>query len=96
MFGRRSDGSENGMRDAFYAFVIGSLVGSTVALFFAPTSGRRLRRSVNRKGRQLAATASNSATQALDRAEDAVHRVGEVLENAADEVRRATRSIRGR
>jgi len=78
------------------AFFSGALIGSTFSLLFAPTSGRRLRRTIERKGQRLRLDAADSAAAMRDRGEEIADRVGEALQDTAQEVRRAVRSVAGR
>jgi gas vesicle protein len=76
------------------AFVLGSLVGGVTALLFAPSSGRRLRRSLARGGRRFRRRAWDSVESAQERAQAAVDQASESLHEIAEDARRMTRNLR--
>jgi gas vesicle protein len=81
----------NGHNGRMTAFLIGSMAGGVAALLLAPTSGRRLRRSLNRNGRRLKRRASDSVANLRDRGEEAIDRASETLDALADDARKVAR-----
>jgi gas vesicle protein len=81
------------VRSAVMTFFLGALVGSSLSLLFAPTSGRRLRRNIKRKGDRLRLSAANSVSTLRDRGEDIAEKIGDVLEDTSEGLRQATRVV---
>jgi gas vesicle protein len=78
---------------AIVTFFLGALFGSSLSLLFAPTSGRRLRRQIQRKGERLRLSAADSVSTLRDRGEDMAEKMGEVLEDTSQGIRHAARSM---
>lgn len=81
----------NGSNGRVTAFLIGSVAGGVTALLLAPTSGKRLRRSIARNGRQWKRRASYSLATLRDRGEQAMDRTSESLEELTQGARKVSR-----
>lgn len=83
---------ENGARGMMAAFVAGSVAGGITALLFAPTSGRRFRRSVARGSRRLRRRTVDSVATAQERGQAALEQASESFQEIAKDARHLARS----
>jgi gas vesicle protein len=83
---------ENGARGMMTAFVAGSVAGGITALLFAPTSGRRFRRSLARGGRRFRRRAMDSVATAQEHGQSALEQASESLHEIAHDARHLARS----
>lgn len=81
------------IRHLLKAFVAGSVAGGVTALLFAPSSGRRLRRSVARTGRRFERRASDSVDALQERGQFVLEQASESLQEIADDAREMARSF---
>jgi gas vesicle protein len=72
-----------------YGFIIGGLIGATVALLSAPQSGAETRHMIREKSGELRDKAKETAVQTREKA-------GRALENARGKVEDVTRATRER
>lgn len=76
-------------------FLIGAAVGATVALLYAPQSGRDTRKFIAKKTEQSRGVLGDSGKEVLDRGRELFDRAREVADEAADTFDRARRLVRG-
>lgn len=67
-------------------FVAGASIGATLALLFAPQSGKATRRYLDRQTRAGRRKISDAGRDALDRGRDLYERGREMADEVADEV----------
>lgn len=82
----------NGVGGYLAAFAIGALVGTAVALLYAPRSGKETRELLGKRGREL----KDQASEALDKARDFVQGKKAELAAAVDAGRDAMREERAK
>jgi gas vesicle protein len=76
-------------------FLVGAAVGATVALLYAPQSGKDTRRLLAKKTEQGKDALSDSGREVLDRGRELFERAREVADEAAETFDRARRLVRG-
>ena len=76
-------------------FLVGAAVGATVALLYAPKSGKDMRRLIAKKTEEGREALSDSGKEVIDRGRELFDRAREVADEAADTFERARRLVRG-
>jgi len=67
-------------------FLLGAVIGAAAALLMAPASGARTRRSIARKGEEVADDLLDAGKELVQKCEDLYERSGELGGNAAREL----------
>lgn len=84
---------ESHSANALIAFLFGVSVGAIGGLLLAPTSGRKLRKQIDKKSRRLKQRAVATAEDLRDRSGEAAERIGDIVadtkDNITSKVRRA-------
>jgi len=75
--------------------VAGAAVGASVALLFAPKSGRDTRRYLSRKTQQGKAAVTHTSAELVDVGRDVFDRGRKLVEDAADLFERGRKLVRG-
>ena len=73
-----------GDRAAF--FLLGAGIGAAAALLLAPASGARTRRTLARKGEEVADYLIDAGEELIEKCEDLYERSGEMVEDATHEL----------
>ena len=68
MFNHRRNGN-----DLFSGLLIGGVIGATISLFYAPQTGKRLRKELRKKSRNLRREADAKFATAQKEVEDLLH-----------------------
>lgn len=76
-------------------FLVGIAVGASVALLYAPQSGKDTRRLIAKKTEQSRDALADSGKEVLDRGREMFERAREVADEAAESFDRARRLVRG-
>jgi gas vesicle protein len=76
-------------------FLVGAAVGGSIALLYAPRSGKDTRRIIAKKTEQSRDVLTDSSKEVLDRGRELFERAREVADEAADTFDRARRLVRG-
>jgi gas vesicle protein len=84
---------DNGMSLAW--FLVGAAVGATVALLYAPQSGKDTRRLIVKKTEQGREALADSSKEVLDRGRELYERGREFADEAADLFERGKKAVRG-
>jgi gas vesicle protein len=87
------DGEEGSNRLAW--FITGAIVGVTVALLYAPKSGKHTRQLITEKTQQGKEAVTGAGGQIADASRDMFDRGRKVVEDAADLFDRARKLVRG-
>jgi gas vesicle protein len=87
------DGEEGSNRLAW--FITGAIVGVTVALLYAPKSGKHTRQLISEKTQQGKEAVTDAGNQVADASRDMFDRGRKVVEDAADLFDRARKLVRG-
>lgn len=82
-------------KSTFMAFLMGGLIGSTVALLYAPQSGEQTRQKLYDEGTELRDNAVESIRDVRESALSAIKDAQNRMELAAKETRDALEEIRG-
>jgi gas vesicle protein len=72
--------------DRIAVLLCGTAIGAAAALLVAPTSGARTRRTLRRKGEDVADYVVDTAKELAERCEDLYKRSGELVGDAAHDV----------
>jgi gas vesicle protein len=83
---------ENGK---FVWFVAGAAIGATVALLYAPKSGKDTRRLIQRKTREGREAISESGRDWMDKGRELYEKGLRVADEAADLIERGRRIVEG-
>jgi gas vesicle protein len=76
-------------------FLVGAALGASVALLYAPQSGRDTRRLIAKKTEQGREAIMDSSKEVLDRGKDLFDRGRELADEAADIFERGRKLVRG-
>jgi gas vesicle protein len=76
-------------------FITGTIIGATVALLYAPKSGKHARQFISEKAQQGKETVTETTAQVADASRDMFERGRKVVEDAADLFERARKLVRG-
>jgi gas vesicle protein len=76
-------------------FLVGAAVGGSIALLYAPRSGKDMRRMLAKKTEQSKEALTDSSKEVLDRGRELFDRAREVADEAADTFDRARKLVRG-
>jgi gas vesicle protein len=87
------DGEQGTNRLAW--FITGTIIGVTVALLYAPKSGKHARQFISEKAQQGKETVAETGAQVADVSRDMFERGRKVVEDAADLFERARKLVRG-
>ena len=76
-------------------FIAGGAIGATIALLYAPTSGRETRRLIHRKTREGREALMDGGRDLVDKGRDLYEKGRRVAEDAADMLERGRRLMDG-
>jgi gas vesicle protein len=76
-------------------FLTGAAIGATVAVLYAPKSGRETRRYLSHKTQQGREAVSQTGSELVDAGRDVFERGRKLVEDAADLFERGRRLVRG-
>ena len=76
-------------------FLVGAAVGATIALLYAPQSGRDTRRLISKKTEQGRDAIVDSSKEVLDRGRELYERGREFADEAAELFERGKKAVRG-
>jgi gas vesicle protein len=76
-------------------FLVGAAVGATVALLYAPQSGKDTRRLISKKTEQGREAIADSGKEVLDRGRELYERGREFADEAAELFERGKKAVRG-
>jgi len=76
-------------------FLVGAAVGASIALLYAPQSGKDTRRLIAKKGEQSKDAIMDSSKEVLDRGKELFDRGRELADEAADIFERGRKLVRG-
>ena len=76
-------------------FLVGAAVGATVALLYAPQSGRDTRRLIAKKTQKGKEVLTDSSKEVLDRGRELYERGREFADEAAELFERGKKAVRG-
>jgi gas vesicle protein len=76
-------------------FLVGAAVGATVALLYAPQSGKQTRRMLAKKTEESKEVLMDSSKEAIDRGKELFDRGRELADEAADIFERGRKLVRG-
>ena len=76
-------------------FVTGALIGATVALLYAPKSGKHTRQYISGRAQQGRDAVSGTSRDLVDTSRELFERGRKVVEDAADLFDRARKLVRG-
>ena len=76
-------------------FVAGAAIGATVALLYAPQSGRDTRRIIQKKSRQSGEAIADTSRDLMDKGRDLYEKGRRVADDAADMIERGRRLVEG-
>ena len=76
-------------------FFAGLAIGASVALLYAPNSGKDTRKLITRKTQEAGDAVTSSSRDMVDRGKDIYDRGRQVVEDAADLFERGRRLVRG-
>ena len=79
----------------FVWFVAGAAIGATVALLYAPHSGRETRRMVKRKAREGSEALGDTGRDLWDKGRDLYEKGLKVADEAAEMIERGRRLVEG-
>jgi gas vesicle protein len=89
----QDDGEQGTNRLAW--FITGAIIGATIALLYAPKSGRHTRQLISEKTQQGKEAVTETGGQIADASRDMFERGRKVVEDAADLFERARKLVRG-
>ena len=76
-------------------FLVGVAVGGSIALLYAPRSGKDTRRYIAKKAQEGREAVADSGKEVLERGREMYDRAREVADEAAETFDRARRLVRG-
>jgi gas vesicle protein len=76
-------------------FITGAIIGTTIALLYAPKSGKHTRQFLTEKTQQGKEAVTETSGQIADASRDMFERGRKVVEDAADLFERARKLVRG-
>jgi len=76
-------------------FLVGAAVGASIALLYAPQSGKDTRRLIAKKGEQSKEVLIDSGKEVMDRGKELFDRGRELADEAADIFERGRKLVRG-
>jgi gas vesicle protein len=76
-------------------FLVGAAVGASIALLYAPKSGKDMRRLIAKKTERSKAVIADSGKEVLDRGKELFDRGRELADEAADIFERGRKLVRG-
>ena len=76
-------------------FLVGAAVGATVALLYAPQSGRDTRRLISRKTEKGKEALADTSKEVLNRGRELYERGREFADEAAELFERGKKAVRG-
>ena len=76
-------------------FLTGAIIGATIAILYAPKSGKDTRQYISDKTHQGAEALSQTSTDLLDAGRDMFERGRKLVEDAADLFERGRKLVRG-
>lgn len=79
----------------FVWFVAGAAIGATVALLYAPQSGKETRRVIQKKTRQGREALNESGREWMEKGRDLYEKGLRVADEAADLIERGRRLVEG-
>lgn len=79
----------------FVWFITGAALGASIALLYAPQSGRDTRRYIGKKARQGGEAIADAGRDALDKGRDLYDKGRQMAEDAADLLERGRRLVQG-
>lgn len=79
----------------FVWFVAGAAIGATVALLYAPQSGRETRRFVKKRAREGSEALSETGRDLWDKGRDLYEKGLKVADDAAEMIERGRRLVEG-
>ncbi len=79
----------------FVWFVAGAAIGATVALLYAPQSGRETRRIVKKKARESSEALSDTGRDLWDKGRDLYEKGLKVADEAAEMIERGRKLVEG-
>ena len=79
--------------DRLAFFLLGTAIGAVVALLVAPESGEETRRTLRRKGQDVADYVVDAGNELAERCEDLYKRSGELVDDAAHELSEKYREL---
>jgi gas vesicle protein len=88
------DGGEEGSNRLAW-FTTGAIIGVTIALLYAPKSGKHTRKLISEKTQQGKEAVTDAGSQVADASRDMFDRGRKVVEDAADLFDRARKLVRG-
>jgi len=88
------DGGEEGSNRLAW-FITGAVIGVTVALLYAPKTGKHTRKLITEKTKQGKDAVTDAGSQIADTSRDMFDRGRKVVEEAADLFERARKLVRG-
>ena len=88
------EGGEEGSNRLAW-FITGAIIGATVALLYAPKSGKHTRQLISEKTQQSKEAVTDTGAQIADASRDMFERGRKVVEDAADLFERARKLVRG-
>jgi gas vesicle protein len=74
-------------------FLVGAAVGGSIALLYAPRSGKDMRRMLAKKTEESREVLTDSSKEVLDRGRELFERAREVADEAADTFDRARKLV---
>jgi len=81
--------------DRLLWFFAGAALGATVALLYAPQSGKDTRRYIGKKARQGREVVSDASREALDKGRELYQKGRKMADEAADLFERGRRLVEG-
>jgi gas vesicle protein len=90
---RIMDSEDAGMSLAW--FLVGAAVGATVALLYAPQSGKDTRRLISKQTERGKDALADTSKEVLDRGRELYERGREFADEAADLFERGKKAVRG-
>lgn len=82
-------------RGNFVWFVAGAAIGATIALLYAPQSGRETRRIIKRKTREGREAIADTGRDLLDKGRELYEKGLRVADDAAEMIERGRRLVEG-
>src|SRR5579871_4650491 len=76
-------------------FVVGSVVGMTAAVLFAPQSGQKTRQLISDKTHQGKDAVAGTGKEVFDRSREMIDKGRQLVEDAADLFERGRKLVRG-